>query len=45
MFYVKKNSYIVTNWIFNSFGRETVLFLFYMNMNTLLALVNNKGSG
>lgn len=45
MFYVKKNSYMATNWTSNCFGRETVLFLFYINMNTLLTLVNNKDTG
>ena len=38
----KTFSYIVTNWILNSFMREIDLFLFYVNMNTLLALVNNE---
>lgn len=41
----KTFSYIVTNWILNSFGRETDLFFFYINMNTPLALVNNEDIG
>lgn len=42
----KTFSYIVTNWILNSFGRDIDLFFFYVNMNnTLLALVNNEDIG
>lgn len=46
-FYVlcKMFSYIVTNWILNSFVREMDLFLFYLNMNTQLAILNNEDIG